>query len=62
MNSRPPQHLPGADVGDPATAPAAATRPGQRLITVILLTAAALDLTGAASSWQQPGTRPWPRG
>ena len=45
MNSRPPRHLPGADAGDPATAPAAATRPGQRLITVILLTAAALDLT-----------------
>jgi hypothetical protein len=45
MNSRPPRHLAGADAGDPATAPAAATRPGQRLITVILLTAAALDLT-----------------
>jgi hypothetical protein len=44
MNSRPPPHLPGAKAGEAAT-PSAATRPGQRLITMMLLAAAALDLT-----------------
>jgi hypothetical protein len=44
MNSRPPRHLPGAKAGGAAT-PSAATRPGQRLITMMLLAAAALDLT-----------------
>jgi len=42
MKNRPPGHLPGADADDPATA--AATRPGQRLIIVMLLAAATLDL------------------
>jgi hypothetical protein len=42
MKNRPPGHLPGADADDPATA--AAARPGQRLIIVMLLAAAALDL------------------
>jgi hypothetical protein len=45
MNSRPAGHHPGAAGDDPATAPAAATRPGQRLITMMLLAAAAVDLT-----------------
>jgi hypothetical protein len=45
MNSRPPRHLPGADASPAAAAPAAVTRPGQRLITMMLLAAAALDLT-----------------
>jgi len=45
MNDRPPGQLPTADAGDPATAPAAATRPGQRLIIMMLLATAALDLT-----------------
>ena len=44
MNSRPPRHLPGAKAGEAAT-PSAAARPGQRLITMMLLAAAALDLT-----------------
>ena len=44
MNDRPPRRLPGAKAGEAAT-PAAATRPGQRLITMMLLAAAALDLT-----------------
>jgi hypothetical protein len=44
MNSRPPRHVPGAKTGEAAT-PSAATRPGQRLITMMLLAAAALDLT-----------------
>jgi hypothetical protein len=44
MNSRPPRHLPAAKAGEAAT-PSAATRPGQRLITMMLLAAAALDLT-----------------
>jgi hypothetical protein len=43
MKNRPPGHHPGADADDPATA--AATRPDQRLIIVMLLAAAALDLT-----------------
>jgi hypothetical protein len=45
MNDRPPGQVPTADAGDPATAPAAATRPGQRLIIMMLLATAALDLT-----------------
>jgi hypothetical protein len=44
MNSRPPRHVPGAKTGEAAT-PSAATWPGQRLITMMLLAAAALDLT-----------------
>jgi hypothetical protein len=45
MNGSPARQLPEVDSGDPATVSAAATRPGQRLITVMLLAAAALDLT-----------------
>ena len=44
MNSRPPRHLPGADASATAAAPAAVTRPGHRLITMMLLAAAALNL------------------
>ena len=44
MSSRPPRHLPGAKAGEAAT-PSAAARPGQRLVTMMLLAAAALDLT-----------------
>ena len=44
MNSRLPRHLPGAKAGETAT-PSAGTRPGQRLIAMMLLVAAALDLT-----------------
>ena len=45
MNGSPPKQLPGADAGDPATAPGAVTRPGQWLIIVMLLAGATLDLT-----------------
>ena len=45
MNDSPARQLPDVDSGDPAAASAAATRPGQRLITMMLLAAAALDLT-----------------
>ena len=45
MNSHPPPHLPPPRAGRQATAPAAGSRPGQHLITVMLLAAAALDLT-----------------
>ena len=44
MNSRPPRHPTGAKAGETAI-PTAATRPGQRLIAMLLLAAAALDLT-----------------
>ena len=44
MENRPSGHHPGADADNPATA-AAATRPSQRLIIVMLVAAAALDLT-----------------
>jgi len=44
MNSRPPRHLPGAAASATAAAPAAVTRPGHRLITMMLLAAAALNL------------------
>ena len=44
MNSRPSRHLAGAKAAETA-APSAATRPGQRLITMMLFAAAALDLT-----------------
>jgi hypothetical protein len=44
MNSRPPRLLPAAKAGEAATR-SAATRPGQRLITMMLLAAAVLDLT-----------------
>jgi hypothetical protein len=45
MNDSPARQRPDVDSGDPATASAAAIRPGQRLIIMMLLAAAALDLT-----------------
>ncbi len=46
MNSHLPGEVPAADAdGGTTTASAAGSRPGRRLITVMLLTAAALDLT-----------------
>jgi hypothetical protein len=46
MNSQPAGDVPAADAnGGTTTAPAAGSRPGRHLITVMLLTAAALDLT-----------------
>ena len=44
MTSRPPGDIPGADAGG-GTVPAAGLRPGRHLIAVMLLAAAALDLT-----------------
>jgi hypothetical protein len=44
MTSPPPRDVPGADADEKTTVPAAGRRPGQRLITVMLLAAAALDL------------------
>ncbi len=62
MNSRLPGDVPAANADGETTA---RIRPGRRLITVMLLAAAALDLTGAASSSRRPGTRcqpaAWPR-
>ena len=46
MNSQPAGDVPAADAnGGTTTAPAAGSRPGRHLITVMLLTAATLDLT-----------------
>jgi hypothetical protein len=45
MNGQLPGAAPAADADDGRTAPAADTRPGRRLIAVMLLGAAALDLT-----------------
>jgi hypothetical protein len=45
MNSHLPGDDPAADADRGTTAPAADSRPGRRLITVMLLAAAALDLT-----------------
>jgi hypothetical protein len=45
MSSRPPRDVPGADSDRGATVPAAGLRPGRRLIAVMLLAAAALDLS-----------------
>ena len=45
LNSRRPGNAPAADADDGRTAPAADIRPGRRLIAVMLLGAAALDLT-----------------
>jgi len=44
MTSHPPRDVPGADAGGGTTVPAAGLRPGRRLIAVMLLAAAALDL------------------
>jgi len=43
MNDRPARQLPGAKASEAATS-AVATRPGRRVITMMLLAAAALDL------------------
>jgi len=45
MNNHLPGGFPAADADGATTAPAAASRPGRRLITALLLAAAALDLT-----------------
>ena len=45
MNSRLPRDIAAADADGGTTAPVAGSRPGRRLIAVMLLTAAALDLT-----------------
>jgi hypothetical protein len=45
MNSHLQGDAPAADAGDGTTAPAADIRPGRRLIAVLLLAAAALDMT-----------------
>jgi hypothetical protein len=44
MTSHPPKDVPGAGAHGGTTVPAAGLRPGRRLIAVMLLTAAALDL------------------
>jgi hypothetical protein len=45
VSSRPPGDIPGAGTGRRAPVPAAGLRPRRRLIAVLLLAAAALDLT-----------------
>jgi hypothetical protein len=45
MSSHPPRDVPGADTDLGTTVPAAGLRPGRRLIAVLLLAAAALDLS-----------------
>ena len=45
MSSHPPRDVPGADTDRGTTVPAAGLRPGRRLIAVMLLAAAALDLS-----------------
>ncbi|MGD0376989.1 MAG: hypothetical protein ABSB01_20700 [Streptosporangiaceae bacterium] len=45
MTSRPPGDVPGSDADGGTTIPAAGLRPGRHLIAVMLIAAAALDLT-----------------
>ncbi len=45
MNSHPRGYVPAADADDRTTVAAAGPRPGRRLIAVLLLAAAAMDLT-----------------
>ena len=45
MNRRPPLGRPAASAGSRTTSPAAVSRPARRLIGVMLIAAAALDLT-----------------
>lgn len=57
-NSHLPADLPAAGADDGTTAPAADTRPGRRLITMLLPAAAALDTTRRSlvlATTRQPG-------
>jgi hypothetical protein len=59
MNGRRPGDAPAANADDGRTAPAADLRPGRRLIAVLLLGAAAMDLTrcGLVLMTARPGGR-----
>jgi hypothetical protein len=62
MNPRLPLGSPPAGAGGRTTSPVAVSRPARRLIGVMLVAGAALDLTDAASSWWPSGTPRRPPG